>query len=171
MDQTHERFQFFRAAGIVSAGVSLSRVTGLVREMAMARLFGAGEVYDAFLLGSRLPNLTRNLFAEGALSAAFVPVFTRVLTAQGKRQAAELSSVLARVRVRPVAARRRQVDEQAQDAVLLMRPHPRQDEIGVRRERAKKAGQARPNDVRIGRARPDAENPILEKIELRRLHW
>jgi putative peptidoglycan lipid II flippase len=95
LDQTHERFQFFRAAGIVSAGVSLSRVTGLVREMAMARLFGAGEVYDAFLLGSRLPNLTRNLFAEGALSAAFVPVFTRVLTAQGKRQAAELSNTVA----------------------------------------------------------------------------
>lgn len=84
-----------RAAGIVSAAVFLSRVTGLLREMIMARLFGAGEAYDAFLLGFRIPNLTRDLFAEGALSSAFVPVFTQYLTTKGKREAAELSSLVA----------------------------------------------------------------------------
>jgi putative peptidoglycan lipid II flippase len=84
-----------RSAGVVSAAVFLSRITGLVREMVMARLFGAGEAYDAFLLGFRIPNLARDLFAEGALSSAFVPVFSRYLATQGKREAAELSNLVA----------------------------------------------------------------------------
>ena len=84
-----------RSAGVVSAAVFLSRISGLVREMVMARLFGAGEAYDAFLLGFRIPNLTRDLFAEGALSSAFVPVFSRYLATKGKREAAELSSRVA----------------------------------------------------------------------------
>ena len=84
-----------RSAGVVSAAVFLSRITGLVREMIMARLFGAGQSYDAFLLGFRIPNLTRDLFAEGALSSAFVPVFTQYLATKGKREAAELSNLVA----------------------------------------------------------------------------
>jgi len=90
-----ERPSFFRSAGIVSAAVSVSRVTGLVREMVMARLFGAGAVYDAFLLGFRIPNLARNLFAEGALSQAFIPVLTQHLAVKGKREAIDLSNALA----------------------------------------------------------------------------
>ncbi len=82
---------FLRSAGIVSAAVALSRITGLVREMVMARLFGAGVVYDAFQVGFRVPNLTRDLFAEGALSSAFVPTLTQYLTTRGRREAAELS--------------------------------------------------------------------------------
>src|SRR5262245_11252146 len=62
--------------------------------MIMARLFGAGQAYDAFLLGFRIPNLTRDLFAEGALSSAFVPVFTQYLSNKGKREAAELSNLV-----------------------------------------------------------------------------
>jgi putative peptidoglycan lipid II flippase len=84
-----------RSAGIVSAAVFLSRITGLVREMVMARLFGAGQVYDAFLLGFRIPNLTRDLFAEGALSSAFVPIFTRVLQREGRPRAARLANLVA----------------------------------------------------------------------------
>ena len=61
----------------------------------MARLFGAGAIYDAFLLGFRIPNLTRDLFAEGALSSAFVPIFTQYLATKGKRAAAELSNLVA----------------------------------------------------------------------------
>ncbi|HZT34030.1 MAG TPA: murein biosynthesis integral membrane protein MurJ [Bryobacteraceae bacterium] len=87
--------QVVRSAGVVSAAVSVSRVTGLVRHMVMARLFGAGAIYDAFLLGFRIPNLTRDLFAEGALSAAFVPVFTQYLSTKGRREAAELSNLVA----------------------------------------------------------------------------
>ncbi|HTT65583.1 MAG TPA: murein biosynthesis integral membrane protein MurJ [Bryobacteraceae bacterium] len=93
-----------RSAGVVSAAVFLSRITGLVREMVMARLFGAGEAYDAFLLGFRIPNLTRDLFAEGALSSAFVPVFTQYLTTKGKREAAELSNLVATALVLVVGA-------------------------------------------------------------------
>jgi putative peptidoglycan lipid II flippase len=84
--------------------VASSRVTGLVREMTMARLFGAGESYDAFLLGFRIPNLTRDLFAEGALSAAFVPIFTRYLSTNCKRDAAELSNLVATALILVVGA-------------------------------------------------------------------
>lgn len=84
-----------RSAGIVSAAVFLSRITGLVREMIMGYLFGAGQAYDAFLLGFRIPNLTRDLFAEGALSSAFVPVFTQHLSTKSKRDAAILSDLVA----------------------------------------------------------------------------
>ncbi len=72
----------------------MSRVTGLLREIVMARLFGAGFVYDAFLLGFRIPNLTRDLFAEGALSSAFVPIFTQTLAQKGKKEAAILSNLV-----------------------------------------------------------------------------
>jgi putative peptidoglycan lipid II flippase len=75
--------------------VLLSRITGMVREMAMARLFGAGAANDAFQLAFRIPSLTRNLFAEGALSSAFVPVFTRALAKEGRGEASELSSLVA----------------------------------------------------------------------------
>ena len=92
-DSKHE--SLMRSASVVSAAVFLSRITGLIREIAMARLFGAGQVYDAFLLGFRIPNLTRDLFAEGALSSAFVPIFTKYLSTRGKQEAAELSNLVA----------------------------------------------------------------------------
>ncbi len=84
-----------RSAGVMSAAVLLSRVTGLVREIVMARLFGASQLYDAFLLGFRLPNLTRDLFAEGALSSAFVPTFTEYLSSKSKEEAARLANLVA----------------------------------------------------------------------------
>jgi putative peptidoglycan lipid II flippase len=84
-----------RSAGMVSAAMAMSRVTGLLREIVMARLFGAGFVYDAFLLGFRIPNLTRDLFAEGALSSAFVPIFTQTLAHKGRKEAALLSNLVA----------------------------------------------------------------------------
>jgi putative peptidoglycan lipid II flippase len=93
-----------RSAGIVSIAVALSRLTGLMREMVMARFFGAGFVYDAFLLGFRIPNLTRDLFAEGALSSAFVPVFTKTLATQGKNAAAVLSNLVATALILVVGA-------------------------------------------------------------------
>src|SRR5260370_25984648 len=83
-----------RSAGIVSIAVFLSRITGLVREKVMAHFFGAGFEYDAFLLGFRIPNLTRDLFAEGALSSAFVPIFTQTLHAEEKKKAAVLSNLV-----------------------------------------------------------------------------
>ncbi len=65
-----------RSAGTVGLAVFLSRILGLVREQVFAILFGAGYAYDAYVVAYRLPNLLRDLFAEGALSSAFVTVFT-----------------------------------------------------------------------------------------------
>ena len=75
--------------------VLASRLSGLLREIFMARLFGAGLAYDAFVLGFRIPNLTRDLFAEGALSSAFVPTFTQYLTTKNRQQAAVLANLVA----------------------------------------------------------------------------
>ncbi len=65
-----------RSASTVSVAVMCSRVLGLVREQVFASLFGAGFAYDSFVVAFRIPNLLRDLFAEGALSAAFVAVFS-----------------------------------------------------------------------------------------------
>ena len=65
-----------RSASKVSIAVMCSRVLGLVREQAFAVLFGAGYAFDAFVVAFRIPNLLRDLFGEGALSAAFVTVFS-----------------------------------------------------------------------------------------------
>ncbi|MCA8997211.1 MAG: murein biosynthesis integral membrane protein MurJ [Planctomycetaceae bacterium] len=60
---------------IVSLGTLLSRILGLLRDIGMASLFGAGTTLDAFIVAFRVPNLTRQLFGEGALTTAFLPVF------------------------------------------------------------------------------------------------
>lgn len=65
-----------KSAASVGIAIMLSRILGLVREQVFAGLFGAGLVYDAFVVAFRIPNLLRDLFAEGALSAAFVTVFS-----------------------------------------------------------------------------------------------
>lgn len=68
-----------RAATTVGGMTLLSRVVGMVREILMARYLGAGFAADAFLVAFRLPNLFRSLFAEGAFSAAFVPLVSQQL--------------------------------------------------------------------------------------------
>lgn len=68
-----------RSAGVTGAATLTSRILGLVRDQVLAALFGAGNEMDAFLVAFRIPNLVRDLFAEGAMSAAFVPTFTRHL--------------------------------------------------------------------------------------------
>jgi putative peptidoglycan lipid II flippase len=84
-----------RSAGIVSIAVFMSRVTGLLREMVMARLFGAGLIQDAFNLGFRIPNLTRDMFAEGALSSAFVPTFSDYVSTRSNEEAGRLANLVA----------------------------------------------------------------------------
>ena len=69
-----------------------SRVLGLVREQVLASLFGASSATDAYNVAFRIPNLLRDLFAEGAMSAAFVPTFTRRLTTAGKPEAFRLAN-------------------------------------------------------------------------------
>lgn len=70
-----------RGTGVVSILTLLSRALGFVRDLLVARLFGASPIADAFFVAFRIPNLLRSFVAEGALSAAFVPVFTSELKA------------------------------------------------------------------------------------------
>jgi putative peptidoglycan lipid II flippase len=65
---------------------------GLARDQVLAAIFGAGNEMDAFIVAFRIPNLVRDLFAEGAMSAAFVPIFTRHLTLHGKPAAWRLGN-------------------------------------------------------------------------------
>lgn len=82
------------SAGLVSFATSLSRVGGLVREQMFAALLGAGFYSDAFVVAFRIPNLLRDLLAEGALSTAFVPTFTQQLVRRGKRHAFALANLV-----------------------------------------------------------------------------
>src|SRR5438093_4579767 len=82
-----EERRMARRAGTVGAATLLSRVLGLVREQVMATLFGAGLATDAFNVAFRIPNRLRDLFAEGAMSAAFVPTFTEYLEKRGEAEA------------------------------------------------------------------------------------
>ena len=69
-----------------------SRILGVVREQVLAALFGAGNAMDAYNVAYRIPNLVRDLFAEGAMSSAFVPTFTRHLATAGKESAWRLAN-------------------------------------------------------------------------------
>src|ERR1700733_14951282 len=81
-----------RSAGLAAAATLTSRILGLARDQVLAALFGAGNEMDAFIVAFRIPNLARDLFAEGAMSAAFVPTFTRHLTQRGRRDAWRLGN-------------------------------------------------------------------------------
>ena len=83
-----------RSAGIVSIAVMFSRVLGLVREQVFAYYFGAGFLNDAYQVAFRIPNVLRDLFAEGALSAAFVKVFTDYQINKSEKEAWRLASLV-----------------------------------------------------------------------------
>jgi len=87
------------AAGVVGLAVMCSRILGLVREMAFAALFGAGKNLDAFLMAFRLPNLLRDLFAEGALSTAFITTFSKKIATEGDESAWRLGNKMATLTV------------------------------------------------------------------------
>src|ERR1051326_5401491 len=84
-----------RATGVVSIAVMCSRVLGLIREQVFAGLFGAGKNLDAFLMAFRVPNLLRDLFAEGALSTAFITTFSKKIATEGDASAWRLGNKVA----------------------------------------------------------------------------
>ncbi|HET6611219.1 MAG TPA: murein biosynthesis integral membrane protein MurJ, partial [Kofleriaceae bacterium] len=84
-----------RAAGLISSATLLSRLLGLVREQLFAALLGASRFADAFNIAFRIPNLLRDLFAEGALSQAFVPTFKATLKNDGEEAAYLLANRVA----------------------------------------------------------------------------
>jgi putative peptidoglycan lipid II flippase len=81
-----------RSAASAGAATMTSRILGVVREQVLAALFGAGNAMDAYNVAFRIPNLVRDLFAEGAMSSAFVPTFTRHLTTSGPAAAWRLGN-------------------------------------------------------------------------------
>ena len=83
-----------RSAGTVSGAVMCSRLLGLIREQVFAGMFGAGYAYDAFVVAFRIPNLLRDLFGEGALSAAFVTVFSDYDANRGARATWQLAGTV-----------------------------------------------------------------------------
>jgi putative peptidoglycan lipid II flippase len=88
-----------RATGVVGIAILCSRVLGLLREVVFASLFGASRNMDAFLTAFRAPNMLRDLFAEGALSTAFVTTFSRRIATEGDASAWRLASKVATLTV------------------------------------------------------------------------
>ncbi len=84
-----------RAAGLVAACTFLSRIAGLVRDAAVGYFFGTGLAADAFFVAFRIPNLLRRFVAEGAMSTAFIPIFTEYWTNRGHSEAVHAARVLA----------------------------------------------------------------------------
>ncbi|MFP4176505.1 MAG: murein biosynthesis integral membrane protein MurJ [Planctomycetota bacterium] len=82
---------FFQDTALISTFTLLSRVLGLVRDVACAAFFGGGLVWDAFSFAFRVPNLFRHLFGEGALNSAFIPTFTEYLETKDRNQAWRLA--------------------------------------------------------------------------------
>ena len=81
-----------RSSAVVSFFTMLSRILGLVRDIAFALFLGAGPVADAFFVAFRFPNLFRRIFAEGAFNSAFVPLFSKRLETGGKGEAVEFAA-------------------------------------------------------------------------------
>src|SRR6202050_2303557 len=84
-----------KAAGIIGVAVMCSRLLGLAREQICAALFGGGGAMDAFTAAFRIPNLLRDLFAEGALSTAFVTTFSKTIARGGDAAAWRLANKVA----------------------------------------------------------------------------
>src|SRR5881227_2197250 len=95
MTAADDRRMSTRATGVVGIAILSSRLLGLIREMVFAALFGAGKYLDAFLMAFRLPNLLRDLFAEGALSTAFITIFSKKIAVDGDESAWRLANKVA----------------------------------------------------------------------------
>lgn len=88
-----------KAAGIVGLAVLCSRILGLIREQIFAALFGGGRLMDAFTIAFRIPNLLRDLFAEGALSTSFITTFSKTIATEGDQAAWRLANKVATLTV------------------------------------------------------------------------
>ncbi len=89
-----ENVKVAKAAGIVGSATLVSRVMGYLRDMVMSWAFGTTVAADAFYVAYRIPNLLRELLAEGSMSAAFIPVFTETLTKESREDARRLANAV-----------------------------------------------------------------------------
>ena len=83
---------FIKSIATFGGFTMISRVTGFLRDMIIANFLGASTVSDAFLVSFKLPNLFRSLFAEGAFTSAFVPLFSSKLVASGRDKSVEFAA-------------------------------------------------------------------------------
>ncbi|MCO5144227.1 MAG: murein biosynthesis integral membrane protein MurJ [Oligoflexia bacterium] len=90
VENSQTRRRFYGATGLIALGTFSSRILGLVREQVFAYFFGAGFATDAFQIAFRIPNLLRDLFAEGAMSSALVPVYAQAKKKKGEEYGWEL---------------------------------------------------------------------------------
>lgn len=91
-EQPAVRHSIARSTALISSGTMLSRVLGLVRDMVIAHLYPK-FISDAFFVAFRLPNMLREMLAEGAMNAGFIPVFSDYLTTRDREEAEELAAV------------------------------------------------------------------------------
>lgn len=87
-----ETHRISRAAGLIGVATFCSRILGFIRDVILANLFGANASADAFYIAYRIPNLLRELFAEGSMSSAFIPIFTEYHSTRSKEETWELAS-------------------------------------------------------------------------------
>src|SRR5512135_549787 len=89
-----ENVKVAKEAGIVGSATLASRIMGYIRDMVMSWAFGTSLAADAFYVAYRIPNLLRELLAEGSMSAAFIPVFTESLTKESRESARHLANAV-----------------------------------------------------------------------------
>jgi len=89
--QSDTEVKLVKAASIVAVSTFLSRITGFLRDMLFAKILGASVASDAFYVAFRIPNMLRELMAEGSISAGFIPVFKEYLTKRSPQEAATLA--------------------------------------------------------------------------------
>jgi putative peptidoglycan lipid II flippase len=90
MSETHK---ITKAATTIGIGTFLSRILGFLRDMVIARFFGAGIAADAFFVAFRIPNLWRRLVGEGSLTISFIPVYTEYLTQRSEEETREVTHI------------------------------------------------------------------------------
>ena len=83
-----------RGAFFVGAGILISRIVGLLRQRAFSHYFGASAAADAFSAAFRIPNFLQNVFGEGALSASFIPIYSKLLAQEDKKEAAHVAKAV-----------------------------------------------------------------------------
>lgn len=89
-----ENRKIIGSAGLVGGFTTLSRIFGLIRDMVIARFFGASMATDAFFVAFRIPNMLRRLFAEGALTVSFIPILKEAQVKDGHVEAKRISDIV-----------------------------------------------------------------------------
>ncbi len=89
---SREEGRILRASALISGATLLSRILGFARDIILARFFGAGIAADAFFVAYRIPNMLRELFAEGSMAAAFIPVFSEYIKKRSHHDAKDLAN-------------------------------------------------------------------------------